>query len=99
MIQTACPLDCYDACGITCDPSFPTKLVATPSHPTSNGALCSLLNKYMHEETRIEKPTINGTEVTMDEALEATAKALRAEKKLLWRGSGNLGVMQRVSNL
>jgi len=99
MIQTACPLDCYDACGITCDPSFPTRLVATPSHPTSNGALCSLLYKYMHEEIRIEKPTINGVEVSMSEALDATAEALRLESKLLWRGSGNLGVMQRVSNL
>jgi len=99
MIQTACPLDCYDACGITCDPSIPTKLVSTPSHPTSNGALCSLLNRYIHEEVRIQQPTIDGKKVSMDEALEAAAGALDTDTKLLWRGSGNLGVMQRVSNL
>ncbi len=35
----------------------------------------------------------------MDAALEAVAEALRTESALLWRGSGNLGVMQSVTNL
>jgi len=99
MIRTACPLDCYDACAITCDPSYPTRLVATPTHPTSNGALCALLNKYMHETPRIEKPRINGEEVSMEEALDAAAAALSQSPLLQWRGSGNLGVMQSVTNL
>lgn len=99
MTQTACPLDCYDACAITCDASFPTKLIATPTHPTSNGSLCAILNKYMHEAPRIETPRINNQEVSMREALDAVASALKSKEKLLWKGSGNLGVMQDVTSL
>ena len=99
MIKTACPLDCYDACAITCDPDNPTKLKATTSHPTSNGALCAILNKHMFETPRIQKPRVNGVEVSMDDALDATAKALQEENPLLWRGSGHLGLMQGVTDL
>jgi anaerobic selenocysteine-containing dehydrogenase len=99
MIQTACPLDCWDACGITVDPQYPDKLVATEDHPTSNGALCALTKKHIHEEPRIIQPRIEGREVSMDEALDAVAEALAGEKSLLWRGSGNLGVMQQVTDL
>ncbi len=99
MIRTACPLDCWDACAITCDPARPDKLVATPGHPMHNGALCALLNKHMHETPRIETPRVDGREVSMGEALDAVAEALRCDNPLLWRGSGNLGVMQSVSNL
>lgn len=99
MIQTACPLDCWDACAITCDPAFPTKLVATPSHPTSNGSLCALMSKHIHEAKRIEKPRVDGIEVSMGEALDAVAKALKAKEVLGWSGSGNLGVMQSVTDL
>ena len=99
MIRTACPLDCWDACAITCDPARPDKPVATPGHPYGNGALCALLNKYMHESPRIEAPRVDGREVSMEEALDAVAEALKANNPLLWRGSGNLGVMQEVSNL
>ncbi len=99
MIQTACPLDCWDACGITVDPSRPTSLVSTPTHPMDNGALCALLNKHIHETPRITTPRIDGREVSMAEALDAVADALRADTSLLWRGSGHLGVMQSVTDL
>ncbi len=99
MIQSACGLDCWDACAITCDPSRPNRVVATPGHPTYNGALCTLLNRSIHEEPRINSPRIEGREVSMEEALDAVAQALKSPKSLLWRGSGNLGVMQSVSNL
>ena len=99
MIRTACPLDCYDACAVTCDPAHPRKPIATEAHPMSNGALCAMLNRYMHETPRIEKPRIDGKEVSMEEALEAIAEALKEKNPLLWRGSGNLGVMQSVTNL
>jgi len=99
VIKTACGLDCPDACGIITDPEHFPKIVADPAHPTSNGALCSLLNKYMFEEKRISQAKVNGKIVSLDEALNATSQALQANSKLLWRGSGNFGVMQEVTNL
>jgi anaerobic selenocysteine-containing dehydrogenase len=99
MVKTACGLDCPDACGIITDPSHFPKIVADPAHPTSNGTLCSLLNRYLHEEPRITTPRVNNSETTLDKALDAVAQALQAKEKLLWRGSGNFGVMQEVTNL
>ena len=96
---TACGLDCYDACKITVEEgSFP-KISGDAQHPVGNGALCTLLNKSIAEEGRIDKPRVNGVEVSMDEAMVAVAEAFKKEKSLLWRGSGNMGVMQEVSNL
>jgi anaerobic selenocysteine-containing dehydrogenase len=53
----------------------------------------------MHETPRIEKPRVNGVEVSMAEALDAAAAALSQSPLLQWRGSGHLGVMQSVTNL
>jgi len=98
IIKTACGLDCYDACSIVVKESFP-KIYGDKNHPVGNGALCSLLNKYMFEAPRIEKPIVNGVEVSMQEALKAVSDAFKDRSSLLWRGSGNLGVMQEVTNL
>ena len=99
MIKTTCGLDCPDACGIVVAPEHFPKITADTAHPTSNGALCALLNKYMLEEPRIKKARINGEEVSLEEALKATKEALDTHAKLLWRGSGNFGVMQEITNL
>ena len=53
----------------------------------------------MDETPRITKPIVDGREVSMEEALTATAAILKANNSLLWRGSGNVGVMQEVSDL
>ncbi len=95
-IKTTCGLDCADACGIVVKDG---KIEADVNHPTSNGALCALLNKYMLEEPRIKKARVHGKEVSLEEALEATKEALDTHAKLLWRGSGNFGVMQEITNL
>jgi len=97
MIKTACGLDCPDACGIVTT-DFP-KIEADREHPTSNGALCSLLNRYIFNEERITIPKVAGIEVSMDSAMESVADALNSDKSLLWRGSGNFGVMQEITNL
>jgi hypothetical protein len=97
-MHTACGLDCYDACSIIVEEDA-FKINGDVRHPAGNGALCALLNKYMFETPRIEKPRVDGVEVSMDEALEAVAEAFKADKSLLWRGSGNFGVMQEVTNL
>jgi len=99
VIKTACGLDCPDACGIVCDSSHFPKIIADISHPTNNGALCSLLNKHIWEENRITTPRVNGKEVSLDNALNSVAQTLKTENKLLWRGSGNFGVMQEITNL
>lgn len=95
---TACALDCYDTCKIVVEDGV-AQIKGDKNHPTGNGALCTLLNKSIHEEARIEKPRIDGIEVSMDEVLEATAKAFGNTDVLLWRGSGNRGVMQEITNL
>jgi len=99
MIKTTCGLDCPDACGIVVAPEHFPKITSDTAHPTSNGALCALLNKYMLDETRIKKARVNGKEVTLDEVLNVTKEALNTDSKLLWRGSGNFGVMQEITNL
>lgn len=97
MIQTACPLDCYDACGVTVDHET-MKLAGTPGHPFSKGSLCVHLNRHFKQAERIEKARVDGREVSLQEALAALVGALResGEEALLYRGSGNLGVMQQV---
>jgi anaerobic selenocysteine-containing dehydrogenase len=77
---------------------FP-KIKGNKDHPVGTGALCALLNKTMFETPRIEKPRVNGKEVSMQEAMKAVVHAFKEERALLWRGSGNFGVMQEVTNL
>jgi len=96
---TACGLDCYDACKIVLKGEGFPKIEGDRSHPAGNGALCSLLNRAIHEAERILYPMVDGRVVSMEEALEAVAESFRDAKSLLWRGSGNLGVMQDVTNL
>ncbi len=98
-ITTACALDCYDACKITIEEGDFPKMKGDAEHPVGNGALCTILNKSMHDEPRIEKPRVDGNEVSLDEAMEAVHNAFKKKETLLWRGSGNMGVMQEVSNL
>jgi len=95
---TACALDCYDACKIIVEDGIAT-LKGDSEHPAGNGALCTLLNKSIHNEIRIEVPSVEGKEVSMDEAMKAVFTAFKGKHSLLWRGSGNMGVMQEVTNL
>jgi len=98
--RTACGLDCYDACTIEIDESSDIfKIRGVKEHPVGNGALCALLNKAIWNEPRIEKARIEGKEVSLDEAMKAVAEAFKDSKSLLWKGSGNMGVMQEVSQL
>jgi len=99
MTDTACGLDCYDACKIIIGEGTFPDIAGDNEHPVGNGALCTLLNKSMHEETRIEKARVDGKEVSLEEAMSAVAEAFKAQSTLLWRGSGNMGVMQEVTNL
>ena len=96
---TACGLDCYDACKIVLEEDTFPQIEGDAAHPTGNGALCTLLHKSIHDEARIVSARIDGQDVSMDEAMKAVVDAFKQERSLLWRGSGNMGVMQEVTNL
>jgi len=95
MIVSACGFDCYDACRIVYEDS---KLKGDKSHPFGNGALCSILNQKLLNEPRVTKPMIDGKVVSWDELYHKLSSVLD-EKSLLWRGSGNFGVMNQITNL
>jgi anaerobic selenocysteine-containing dehydrogenase len=97
--ETVCALDCYDACKIIVEEDGFPKISGDKEHPVGNGALCTLLHKSIHREARIEAARIDGKEVSLEKALDAVKIAFERPKSLLWRGSGNMGVMQEVTNL
>ena len=93
---TACPLDCYDACGIIYDEN---RLKPFKNGHT-NGFLCPHLNHYEKFE-RIMKPRYKGEEITMQEALLKLKELLESGLKsdiLHYRGSGNFALMQEVTD-
>src|SRR3954463_12058632 len=53
-IRTACPRDCYDACGIVVKryPSGAASVVGDPSHHRSRGALCGKCSIAYNESWR-----------------------------------------------
>lgn len=94
---TACPLDCYDACRIVVDDVG--KLKGEKSHPVTQGYLCPNLNHFT-EQSRLLYPTLKGAEISMENAIGILIERIKSSKSdeiLYYRGSGNVGVMQRVS--
>ncbi len=94
--MTACPLDCYDACGIVYDDG---KLKAMKEGHTQ-GFLCPHMNHY-EKHTTIAMPRYKGKEISMDEALSKLGDILEssdAQKILHYRGFGNFALMQEVTD-
>jgi len=93
---TACPLDCYDACGIIYDDG---KIKALKDGHT-NGFLCPHMNHYEKHE-RITVPRYKGKAISMDEALHKLKEMFSSSLKsdiLHYRGNGNFGLMQGVTD-
>jgi len=94
--NTACPLDCYDACEI----SFDNQKIQAIKEGHTQGFLCPHLNHYEKHET-ILAPRYKGQEISMQEALlklkEILASNLHSQT-LHYRGSGNFGLMQEVTD-
>jgi len=93
---TACPLDCYDACGIV----YSDKKLQPFYGGHTNGFLCSHLNHY-EKFARVDKPRYKGQEITMQEALWRLRELLHVTPKdaiLHYRGSGNFALMQAVTD-
>jgi len=96
ILKTACPLDCYDACSVIVSENG--KLKGVKEHPFTQGFLCPFLNHY-DKFKRIEKPTYNGLEITMDEALKKLSAILKkSDNTLHYRSHGNFGKMQAVTD-
>lgn len=92
---TACPLDCYDACRVVVDEKG--KLKGDKTHPITRGYLCPNLNHFL-DQARLSVPTYKGEEISMERAIEMLVERLKQAKPddvLYYRGSGNVGVMQR----
>lgn len=92
---TVCPLDCYDACRIVLDENG--KLKGDTTHPVTRGYLCPNLNHFS-EQQRLVTPKLQGQEISMEAAVQTLIEALKTSKPdeiLYYRGSGNVGLMQR----
>jgi anaerobic selenocysteine-containing dehydrogenase len=92
---TACPLDCYDACRISVDENG--KMSGDKSHFVTRGYLCPHLNHF-DKHPRIVTPRFRDREVSMEEAITILTDRLthaNPNKVLYYRGSGNIGVLQR----
>jgi len=94
--KTACPLDCYDGCSV--EVTDDGKLKGDKEHPFTQGFLCPFLNHYKKYE-RIEKPRLNGKEISMGKALAYLVETLKNSNNTLhYRGHGNFGKMQEVTD-
>lgn len=96
MRKTTCPLDCFDGCSIVVGEDG--QLKGDKTHPITQGYLCHHLNHYTQWE-RITKPRFRGQEVSLEEALAVLVEKFKTHapsQTLLFKGSGNLGVMQGV---
>jgi anaerobic selenocysteine-containing dehydrogenase len=92
---TVCPLDCYDACCIAVDQNG--KCSGDKNHPVTRGYLCPNMNHFT-EYKRLLAPRFFGETISMESAIDKLVEMLKASKPdqiLYYRGSGNLGVMQR----
>lgn len=92
---TACPLDCYDACRIVIDEDG--KLRGDKLHPVTRGYLCPNLNHFKDQE-RLINAKLCGENVSMETALKTMIEVVKESKSdsiLYYRGSGNVGLMQR----
>jgi anaerobic selenocysteine-containing dehydrogenase len=96
-LKTACPLDCYDACSVIVEEK---RLHGDKAHPYTHGYLCPHLNHYA-KHARITTPRYKGEAISMDEAmglLKEKIEGCDASRILHYRGSGNLGLMQRSTD-
>jgi len=96
MNNTACPLDCYDSCEIV----FQNNSIKAKKEGYTQGFLCPHLNHYEKFKI-IESASYKGKNISIEESLEILKKMLADSAKnqiLHYRGSGNFGLMQEVTD-
>ena len=86
VVKTACPLDCFDACGVVAevDGDRIVRIGGDPEHPFTRGALCRKVNRFLEDRQynpeRITHPMRRGPHgwerIGWDEALDLAASKL-----------------------
>jgi len=92
---TACPLDCYDACGIR----YEEGKIKPITEGFTQGFLCAHMNRF-EEHERILQPRYKGDAIDLGTALKKLKEILANTQKnkiLHYRGNGNFALMQEVS--
>ena len=96
MKKTACPLDCYDACSVVYEEG---RLEGDKEHPFTRGHLCYKLNHYFEYE-QLDSAYYQGKKICLDDALDMLEEKIKKSQDILhFRGSGNVGKMQAVTDL
>ncbi len=97
MKKTTCPLDCYDACSIVLE----DKLRGDKDHPVTKGHLCYKMNHY-YNFPQLDSAYYKGEKISLSDALDILEERLKKcepKKVLHFRGSGNFGKMQAITDL
>ena len=92
--NVACPLDCFDTCQAKYEDG---KLKGDKENIITNGKLCVNFANLVNEEYLLTSK-FEGKEISLDESLNILVEKLKntsPEKTLFYKGSGNLGVMQK----
>ena len=86
VVKTACPLDCFDACGVMAevDGDRIVRISGDPEHPFTRGALCRKVNRFLQDRQynpeRVIHPMRRGPRgwerIGWDEALDLAASKL-----------------------
>ncbi|BCD62439.1 hypothetical protein NitYY0826_C1315 [Nitratiruptor sp. YY08-26] len=95
-MKTACPLDCYDACSVVFENG---KLLGDKAHPFTRGHLCYKLNHYF-DYRQLQSAYFEGEQISLEKALDILEEKIKSSQEILhFRGSGNVGKMQSITDL
>ena len=90
MKQTACPLDCFDACKV----NYIDGVCKPNDDFLTNKNLCRLFG-YLQNENNLKDKNLD---ITLDKVYKRLKKAVDNKEKILYyKGSGNMGVMQNIT--
>lgn len=93
--KIACPLDCYDCCQAE---MIEENIKGSKEHPITNGKLCVNFANLLKEEN-LQSAFFGGKEIALEEALNILVEKLKnttPSNSLYYKGSGNIGVMQKA---
>ena len=93
--NVACPLDCFDTCQAKYENG---SFKGDKDNLVTNGKLCVNFMNLVNEDY-LTTAKFEGKNISLDESLEILVDKLKntaPEKTLYYKGSGNLGVMQKA---